>query len=302
MSPRPIPRNARMRQGQDIRRVVRRQYSYMLLVFALVFVILALARQGVRPVTTPPPDGVLRVMSFNIRHGEGMDGQVSLRRVADVVRTAQADVVALNEVDRRLPRSGLTDQAARLAKMLDMQRAFEPNMRWYLLAEYGNAILSKYPIKKVENHLLPRIGENERRGVLVVELDVAGERVNVMATHLALTDEERIQQTKRIMEIARELKGPVILLGDLNAEPNSPEVDTLTAEFQDVLAGSGLEGMTFPSDNPDTRIDYVLVRSVAGVKSARVVDSLASDHRPVLAEVQVSPDPDLISFVCWSKL
>jgi endonuclease/exonuclease/phosphatase family metal-dependent hydrolase len=275
-----------MRQDLDTRRIMRRQYAYMLLIFALAFVILTLARQGVRPVTTPP-DGVLRVMSFNIRHGEGMDGQVSLQRIADVVRTAQADVVGLNEVDRRLPRSGFTDQAARLAKMLDMQRAFEPNMRWYLLAEYGNAILSKYPIKKIENHLLPRIGNNERRGVLVAELDVAGQRVNVMATHLALTDEERIQQTKRIAGIAQALEGPVILLGDFNAEPNSPEMETLTTKFQDVLAGAGPEGMTFPSNDPDTRIDYVLVRSVAGVKSARVLDSLASDHRPVLAEVKI---------------
>lgn len=287
MSPRPVPRSAQMRDSQDVRRIVRRQYGYMLLIFALAFVILTIVRQGTEPVTTPPPDGVIRVMSFNIRHGEGMDGQVSLQRVADVVRTAQADVVAMNEVDRRLPRSGLTDQAGRLAKMLGMQRAFEPNMRWYLLAEYGNAILSKYPIKKVENHLLPRVGKNERRGVLVAELDVAGDRVYVMATHLALTGEERIQQTEKIAEIAGGLDGPVILLGDLNAEPNTPEVQALTTEFQDVLAGSGPEGKTFPSDNPSTRIDYILVRSVAGVRSARVIESLASDHRPVLAEVQI---------------
>lgn len=89
-------------------------------------------------------------MTYNIRHGRGMDMVIDLERLADVIRKADADIVGLNEVDIETERSGGVDQAGRLGELLGMHVVYGPNIE-YQGGLYGNALLCRYPVERCRN-------------------------------------------------------------------------------------------------------------------------------------------------------
>ena len=252
----------------------------------LVLVVAASACLGVAPVALAGPRRELLVLTFNIRHGAGLDGVVDLARVAAEIRLSGASVVGLQEVDRHFDaRSGFADQPAELAGMLDMQLAYAPNIDLGPLApgaprrQYGTAVLSRFPIVSVRHTLLP--SDQEQRGLLEAVVDIRGTRVRFMTTHLDVNSASvRLRQARVIEAAVARSAEPVVLTGDLNASPGAPEVTTLTALLTDTHRGGG--GLTIPSDAPAARIDYVL-SAFGGTSTVPV--STASDHRPVLATV-----------------
>lgn len=231
-------------------------------------------------------------MTFNIRHGVGTDDRLDLDRIAGTIARADADLVGLQEVDRHFSeRSDFVDQATYLAEALDMQVAFGANLDLdppgpgLPRRQYGNAILTRHRIRSTGNALLPRSPGSEQRGLLQVGLKVRGTDVNAYATHLQFdAPVERALQVEAILAELASVDTSVVLLGDLNAEPGSPEVDRLLTRLTDawVTAGVG-DGNTFTSQSPYKRIDYVLSSDGAVARSAAVVDSDGSDHLPVLA-------------------
>lgn len=273
---------------------------------ALVIVVAALTvfvsglLSGVLPARAEhhPPSRTLRVMTFNIHHGEGTDGRLDLPRVADVIRTEGVSVVGLQEVDRHWSeRSDFVDQASWLARELRMHVVYGANLDvppdepGGPRRQYGTAILSRWPILDRENTYLPRFEDHEQRGLLRAEIAARGARVQVYTTHLQHNDAaERLAQTRAIRRIIGTPDRPVVLLGDLNATPDSAEIRTLTGRFVDAwaVAGAG-DGFTYPNDGPDRRIDYVMVSRDVLVRDARVVDHTpeASDHLPVVADVRL---------------
>src|SRR5690606_4366306 len=98
----------------------------------------------------------LRVLSYNIHHAEGVDGKLDLERIAEVIRAAKPDLVALQEVDRNARRTGSVDQPAELARLTEMQVVFGSNIELQG-GHYGNAVLSRFPIASERNHLLPNV-------------------------------------------------------------------------------------------------------------------------------------------------
>src|SRR5438874_49069 len=111
----------------------------------------------------------MRVISYNIRGGLGMDGRRDIRRIAGVLREAQAEVVGLQEVHRRLPQSGLADQPRSLARATGMRCLFGPALT-FGPGKYGNAVLSALPARRRAVHRLP--GKGEPRAALEVELEM----------------------------------------------------------------------------------------------------------------------------------
>ena len=241
-------------------------------------------------------DRPLKLLSYNIRHAEGADDVLGLERIANIIRASGADVVALQEVDRYYSqRSGCLDQAQQLARILKMRYVYGANLD---LApgecpqserQYGTAILSRYSILESRNTLLPRPEGGEQRGLLEALIQVRGVGVRVFNTHLQHNSQvERTAQVQVIMDRMAETDEPAVLMGDLNARPNAPELAPLYASLKDawVEAGEG-PGYTISSTNPYARIDYVFVSRDIGVTSAEVLDSAyvaaASDHLPVAA-------------------
>ena len=248
-----------------------------------------LAISATRSESTEPH--CLRVLSYNIHHGEGTDGKLDLDRIAAVIRGAEPDVVALQEVDRRARRTGSVDQPAELGRLTGMKAIFERNIPLEG-GEYGNAVLTRLPVISHKNHHLPSHYEGEQRGVLAVELQLAenGPRFTFLATHLDYRpdDAERRASAEMINKlVAMHPKMPALLAGDLNARPDTPVLEDLSAEW----TRAGKEPLlTFPSREPVRQIDYVLYRPANRwrVIETRVIDeSVASDHRPLLAVLEL---------------
>lgn len=249
----------------------------------------------------------LRVMTYNIHHGRGTDGVIDLERIANVISEHRPDMVALQEVDRCTRRSGGRDVAFRLGKLTGMYALFGTAMP-YDGGEYGEALLTRWKPDTVETWPLRADPEREPRAALVAEF-IAGAgsaarkpggetegqvtppfSFTVIATHLDhLRDpSSRIMQMEDIIAAAKDIDGPAILMGDLNGEPDMAEIQMLSPDWRDAAAANPQP--TFPSDEPDIRIDYVFVRPPGQWRMLRtqvVEETIASDHRPLLAILEM---------------
>ncbi|MEW5952565.1 MAG: endonuclease/exonuclease/phosphatase family protein [Bacillota bacterium] len=217
-------------------------------------------------------------MTYNIRHGKGMDGKVDLGRTARTISSARPDLVGLQEVDHLIPRSRMQKQANLLAQRLRMRHVFGPTIS-LCLGRYGNALLSRYPILSHRNHRLP--GAGERRGFLEVRLRVMDQDLYVFNTHLGLNNKDRRRQVVKILQVAGRCPGPVLLIGDFNARPGSAELVPLTPTFIDTAAAAGAPRPTFPANAPLYRIDYIFASPHWEITASATLDSQASDHLPV---------------------
>lgn len=242
-------------------------------------------------------------MSYNIYHGTGSDGRLDLERTARVIRESGAEVVGLQEVDVHWgDRSNFRNQAKLLAEMLDVNYFFapiyslEPSESGRPRREYGLAVLSEYPIRYSENHemarLSPLLGPEPQSapGFPEVRVNVRGVTVTCYATHLDYRADPSVRrmQIDDILEVIDADRGPTLLVGDLNAPPDAPELGPLRDEFDDAWAAQGEgPGYTFPAEAPSKRIDYVLTSPTVETDSVDVVDTVASDHRPVVAELSL---------------
>jgi endonuclease/exonuclease/phosphatase family metal-dependent hydrolase len=230
-----------------------------------------------------------RVMTYNIHHGEGTDGKIDLNRIAELILTQKADIVALQEVDRGVERTGRRDLIAELASLTGMNYAFGKNID-YQGGDYGNAVLTRFQILKQQNHHYSMLRPGEQRGLLQVLLMVDGKQLLLLNTHLDYRrdDVERLSNVDEINRILEQYKGlRVILCGDFNDTPGSRTHRKTEETFSDVWGRIGKgEGFTYSSTQPQKRIDYVFIKKEKPVVpiSAWVEESNASDHLPVVVE------------------
>jgi endonuclease/exonuclease/phosphatase family metal-dependent hydrolase len=234
----------------------------------------------------------LRVLTYNIHHGEGVDGKLDLERIAGIIRAVKPDLVALQEVDRKARRTGSVDQPAELARLTGMHVAFGPNIPLEG-GEYGNAILSRSPILSQKNHSLPSLGPGEKRGLLVVQLELPGGKpLQFLSTHFdhrPLEDERELSAdavNKIVGNVPTKL---AILAGDLNAVPASKTLEIIQRTW--AMANSQ-PLLTSPAVGPRRQIDYILLRPKDAWKvvEATVLDEkVASDHRPLLVTLELAP-------------
>ncbi len=256
------------------------------------------------------------VMSFNIHYGADDDNVFDLERTASVIEDSGAEIIGLQEVDNHWgARSDFLDEAAVLAERLDMHVVYGANLDEPPLPgdtdnrQYGTAILSEYPILSSENHLLENIEyaeqPTEQRGLLEAVVNVRGNHIAFYSTHLDFQrEEQRASQVQEILEITGTSKRPAVIVGDLNAAPDAPELQPLFSVFTDTFAALGQnEDYTFGADtdglpgsgsveNPNLRIDYILTARGARATSAKVVQTTASDHLPVVAELSITKTPN----------
>ena len=233
----------------------------------------------------------LRLLTYNIHHGRGVDGQLDLERIGRVIADASPDIVALQEVDQRANRSARIDQLAELAEQVGMHGRFGPNIK-YDGGLYGNAILSRFPVVRTTNHLLPNVKRGEQRGVFEAHLKLSNEtNLVLLATHFdhRRDDQERWESAAAINAISKKLKNgmPLVLMGDLNDLPTSRTLNRLKS-FWKMTNDQPLA--TIPVDLPVRQIDYVMVAPTRRWQVVRVEvldEQIASDHRALLATVKL---------------
>lgn len=233
----------------------------------------------------------LRILSYNIHHGEGIDRKLDLERIAGVIKSVKPDIVALQEVDRKVGRTKGVDQPAELARLTGMHVVFGSNIP-LLGGDYGNAVLSRFPIAGHKNHKLPNFDKSEQRGVLAAEIKVPGlaRPLLFLATHLDYRrdNKERLASARFINDLVmKQGKRPALLAGDLNDTAES----RVLAEFEKQWTRTNPKPLpTIPVEEPTRQIDFVLYRPADrwNVIETTVLDeAVASDHRAVLAVVEV---------------
>jgi len=255
---------------------------------------------------------VIRVMTYNVHSCIGRDLRHDLQRIARVIEAHEPDIVALQELDIRHKLPDGLDQPMEIARYLEMDYHFHPSIK-VAEGQYGNAILSRYPFKKIAARQLPPIKEEikltriekwfrfafEPRGIIWTQLDVNGTPVQVLTTHLGLITEERKIQMAMIRSSqwlnAEECAPPVIFLGDFNDTPRSQLYKTLTVQegFRDAQASAPdhRRSATFFSGLPWRCLDHIFVKGVKAVRSCTVpwnkLTRLASDHLPVIADIEL---------------
>lgn len=242
----------------------------------------------------------LRLMTYNVHGCSGMDGRVSPRRVARVIRGERPDIVALQEVDLGRRRSRLEDQAAIIARELGLQIVFCPTVTRGE-EHYGHALLSRYPIEVVKRARLPHDPAGwwrEPRAAMWARVDVGGCSINVITTHLGLGPRERSLQVKALLGDewigAIPTDEPVLLCGDFNALPGSEPYRLAAARLRDVqFAGDGHRPLgTFSSWQPLVRLDHIFATSHFERKRVVVVRTdltrVASDHLPLVADLRLA--------------
>lgn len=248
----------------------------------------------------PPKGQSLRVMTYNIYGARATSpaNAADLDAIAEVIRRQNPDFVTLNEVDVFTNRTGKdVHQARDLAEKLGMEWHFSKAIDRDG-GEYGDAVLSKYPILETRSYRLPCAAEQpgEDRSLCVIRVQIDGKDLYVASTHLdhLSGDASRLVQATEIRRIRdTELEGDLILCGDLNAIPSSNVIATMTS----FLTNTGpIDQYTFPSDDPSRKIDYIMYAPIEhfGVQNCQVVSRGdqqvggvdASDHRPVIADIR----------------
>jgi endonuclease/exonuclease/phosphatase family metal-dependent hydrolase len=240
----------------------------------------------------PPPDAEarLRVATYNVHACIGTDGQRDIGRVAAVLAELDADIVGLQEVDSRPSRSALA-QAPELARRLRMELVEGP-----LLLEgeghYGNALLSRWPLRSLRREALPRI-VGEPRGFIHAAIEhPTGVEWHVLVTHLSLGMWSRRRQLAAVLhELSTRMPAPAMLLADLNEWNGWARGLSRLRRTVTLLPAPA----SFPSRRPMLRLDRIALygcRPTLPAWTHRTALSIqASDHLPVLAEIAMPPEP-----------
>lgn len=241
-----------------------------------------------------------RILTYNVHRCLGMDGKLSPARIAEVIASCEADIVALQELDVGRMRTGRIDQAQAIAEILGMDLHFHPAVK--VLEElYGDAILTPHPSRLVRAGALPGLRWApflEPRGALWAEVQVGGHAMQVINTHLGLGGAERRQQVAALLGPDwlghPDCRDPTLLVGDFNAGPRSVSYRLLASRLDDAQNRvPGRRLMTFPARVPLRAIDHVFVSpsvEVVRVEAVRTpLARVASDHVPFVAAFRIAP-------------
>lgn len=250
-------------------------------------------------------------MSYNIQSGRNY-GEVLTRGFdwqIEVIRNAAPDIVGLQEVGKH-PSAGFPlypldgNPTEYIAKELGMYSYFAKAISVEGKYPYGNAILSKYPIKNAKTVMIPDpikrtdSEDYETRCVLVAEIDVLG-GITVIVSHFGLMEEERINAVQTVLEIVSAVKKPVLFMGDLNMKPDDKILRPIFGVLQDTANGE-LTPITWPSDVDAStgmsrkepqgevrKIDYIFASGHFNTQKVQTLRSRASDHLPYVAELEI---------------
>lgn len=238
----------------------------------------------------------LKVMSFNTLHCEDWKNEkIDLDLFAKAITESGADIIGLQEV-----RGKGTDPAYDAqAKILSEKTGY-----YYYFAKafdvggenpYGNAILSKYPIRKAETIKIPDIwtvkfkGRHEPRCVLKAEIEIPGMKsvggLTVMVAHFGLNVGEAQDAVQTVL-LNREDER-CVLMGDFNITPDDAALTPIREAMNDAADLFTEELLSWPADTPDRKIDYIFCSRDIKILSADIPDKIVSDHRMHTADIEL---------------
>jgi endonuclease/exonuclease/phosphatase family metal-dependent hydrolase len=237
-------------------------------------------------VTAVPGSGLpVRVMTYNLHNGFDPQGHLGMEAIAQVIEAQQPDIVALQEVSRGWAVNGSLDMLAWLSRRLEMPYIFAATAD----PVWGNALLSRYPIIESERVKLPTDDLPLKRGFIWASIDTGQQPLNVIATHLHHPLDGspiRVMQVTAILDYWAG-NGRTLLMGDLNAEPGTPEMEMLRqAGFTDAAAMTAGPTYTYPATGPNEHIDYIWLFADLTASDFVIPPEPASDHLGIAVTIR----------------
>lgn len=246
----------------------------------------------------------IKVVSYNVRSGRN-DEDTEARSYdfcADVIATISPDIIGLCEMGRHshgalFPTLKLgCEPHEYLGEKLSMNSCFSRSIVTSDGCPYGNALLTKFPVLSHRTVPIPdptvkrEGGRYESRSVLVCELDVEG-GLTVLVSHFGLEAEEKENAVKTVLSIIDEIKTPFLLMGDFNCEPQDSYMAPLFERLCDTAEGKPYP-LTWPSNfekrhRARVKIDYIFTSKGVRTHSLESLETLASDHLPLIAEIEI---------------
>jgi endonuclease/exonuclease/phosphatase family metal-dependent hydrolase len=230
----------------------------------------------------------IKVLTFNVLHGATTKGDFNLDMIAAVIKKANPDLVALQEVDFKTKRGKNYDLATELGWRTHMVSLFARAMH-YDGGEYGEGVLSKLTFISTRNIALPYSPGNEPRAAAEITTVLpSGDTISFIGTHLdhLSADGDRVAQAKKLNTLLNSNSYPTILAGDLNDTPNSRTIEVLKQVWTPVC---GLQP-TFPSNLPTEKIDWIMVypkHRWKVITTDVICDTIASDHCGLLVTLEL---------------
>lgn len=232
----------------------------------------------------------LTAMTYNIFSGKNLYRDLNLEHAASVIRQVNADFVSLNEVRNHTSDIGPVDQANEMGRLTGYYPVYAKTID-ILGGEYGIAFLSRLPVLETEIVHIPdperssEYSHYEHRCILRCKLLAGDQPITVFTTHFGLVPTEQENAVATALSLIEQENNPVLFMGDLNAEPHTPETKPLFAALQDTCEGKDF--LTFPSDTPKIKIDHILYRGNWKVHDVYSINTQNSDHRPLIAELEL---------------
>ena len=234
----------------------------------------------------------LKLMSFNTQHCLNyISKKIDFSAVADVIKGYGSDIVGLNEMRGAGEHPEYTAQTETLAEALGFYYYFAKAIDVNGNNPYGNGLLSRYPIISAETVKIPDPepkrynGYYESRCVLKARINTPDGEIMVLVTHFGLNPDEAENAVSTVLDnLERER---CILMGDFNLTPESTILNPIRAELFDTAELFGGERLSFPSDTPDRKIDYMFTSREIKVLSADIPPEVVSDHHPYIAEIEL---------------
>ena len=270
-------------------KAIGRIYTPALTAAALLLIPLALFLLWTSPAAETAPAGTstVRVMDYNLHDAVNTAGGVDPEALASVIEESGADIVGLQEISRGWLVWGGMDMLTWLSQRLDLPYVWDATAD----AQWGMAILSRYPIVSVERYDLPPEDIQLPRGFTVAQVDVGGQLLTVINTHYSEKDDQddiRTAQTSAILSTWNNAEATIIM-GDFNALPDSQAIAPfLEAGLIDVSREIGQQPtFTYYSANPDHQIDYIFVTPDLGYFDFVIRSTTASDHLPLAVTIEL---------------
>ena len=243
----------------------------------------------------------LKIATYNICAGssDGYFKKKNYYKATEVIASVNADVIALNEVGKKLP-PYIKDHAAFIANECGYKYFHFACAASFGNFPYGNAILSKYPISryseipiKIFDSKLPAI--YEPRCILCTHID-SDIPIRVICTHLGLFRDEQRKGIRIVSELIKTSNMPTVFMGDMNINGDQSLItETFGLKLIDVCAARNSHIKTYPSANPKKRLDYIFLSEDIEPTNVYAVNTTASDHLPLVADIFVKPkQPSLL--------
>ncbi len=246
----------------------------------------------------------IKVMTYNVQSGKNDEKPIERDYAfcSEVIKKSGADIIGLNELGRhshgeKFPKLELgMEPDEYLGKKLGLNHAFGQAIITRDSCPYGNGILTRMPILNAKTVMIPDTrkhlgGHYETRSVLVTKLNI-NNGLTILVSHFGLEKEERENAVETVVQIIDQTDTPLILMGDFNCTPDDPVLIPLYERLTDTNNGQ-LAPHTWPAnpenhkDEASLKIDYIFTSEGIKILSVNVIETAASDHKPMICEIEI---------------